>query len=292
MLAVNVGIYATMPIDAVDARLLLRQPPDAYVTERTRLVKQARADGDRARATFYQSLRRPNLSLWAVLAAGDDADAVRDLMKATSELAKIQSGGAGSGEVSAATQRRRKSLEALVNKGVAALAGSVSGAEARRPEIRDIVEQLSRDPSVADAWIDGTLRELPDGELGFAAFAEMQVSADDETGPAMIVRSRPGPKPTPTRTSERESKQSAKSAEPAESAGDRAARAARTEEVKEARKAVATAARLLAVTERRLTAARNALEDAQDEMRLAEDENTAAAERHAQATARLDAGTG
>jgi hypothetical protein len=281
-----------MPTEAADARLLLRQPPDAYVTERTRLVKQARADGDRARASFYQSLKRPNLSLWAVLAAGDDADAVRDIVKRTSELAKIQSGGAGSGEVSAATQRRRKALEALVERSIAALAGSVSGAEARRPEIRDIIEQLSRDPSVADAWIDGTLRELPDGELGFAAFAEMQGLADDETSPAVVARARPSPKTKPTRTSERKSKQPAKSAEPAESTADRAARAARAEEVKAARKEVATAERLLAMTERRLTAAGNALQDAQDEMRLAEDEHAAAAERHAKASARIDASAG
>jgi hypothetical protein len=281
-----------MPTEAADARLLLRQPPDGYVTERTRLVKQARADGDRARASFYQSLKRPNLSLWAVLAAGDDADAVRDIVKTTSELAEIQSGGAGSLEVSAATQRRRKALEALVDRGVAALAGSVSGAEARRPEIREIIEQLSRDPSVADAWIDGTLRELPDGELGFAAFAEMHGMADDETGPSVVARTRPAPKTKPARTSESESKQSAKSAEPTESAADREARAARAEAVKEARKEVASATRLLAVTERRMTSARNALQDAQDEMRLAEDEHASAVERHAQATARLDSTTG
>ncbi|MEP7111799.1 MAG: hypothetical protein ABI862_00910 [Ilumatobacteraceae bacterium] len=283
-----------MPTEAADARLLLRQPPDAYVTERMRLVKQARADGDRPRASFYQSLKRPNLSLWAVLTAGDDADAVHDIIKATSELARIQSGGAGSGEVSAATQRRRKALEALVDKGVAALAGSVSGAEARRPEIRDIVEQLSRDPSVADAWIDGTLRELPDGELGFAAFAEMQGITDDETGPGVVARARPTSKTKARRASDRESKRSttsAEPAEPAESAGDRAARAQRTEEIREARKGVATASRLLAVTDRRIAAARDALRDAQDEMRLAEHEHAVATERHAKATARLDAST-
>ena len=50
--------------------------PDQYVAERDRLVKQARSAKDRASATFYQSLKRPTVPLWAVLAAGHDADAV------------------------------------------------------------------------------------------------------------------------------------------------------------------------------------------------------------------------
>ena len=45
-----------------------------------------------------------------------------------------------------------------------------NGAEKRRPEIRALVDQLSRNPDLADAWIDGTLREMPDEQFGFGAF--------------------------------------------------------------------------------------------------------------------------
>ena len=63
--------FTTVPTMS-DARVLFRVAPDDYVTERTRLVKEARAAGDRALAKSYAALKRPNLSLWAVLAADDD----------------------------------------------------------------------------------------------------------------------------------------------------------------------------------------------------------------------------
>ncbi len=66
-------IYEGMTGAEPDARALLQVAPDDYVAERSRLVKLARAEHDRAKVAFYQSLKRPNLSLWAVLAAGGDA---------------------------------------------------------------------------------------------------------------------------------------------------------------------------------------------------------------------------
>ena len=163
-----------MPSDAAaDARVLLDVAPDQYVTERDRLVKQARAAKDRASATFYQSLKRPTVPLWAVLAAGDDAKAVDAVMKVTTELGDIQGGSTKAADLAAATQRRRKALETFVDRAVKALAKWDAGAEKRRPEIRSIVDQLSRHPDLAESWVDATLRELPDSDFGFGAIADM-----------------------------------------------------------------------------------------------------------------------
>ena len=157
-----------MPSDAAaDARVLLDVAPDQYVAERDRLVKQARGAKDRASATFYQSLKRPTVPLWAVLAAGHDADAVDSIIKVTTELGDIQGGSTKAADLTAATQRRRKALESFVDRAVKALAKWDAGAEKRRPEIRSIVDQLSRHPDLAESWVDTTLRELPDSDFGF-----------------------------------------------------------------------------------------------------------------------------
>lgn len=279
---------ASTPAESTDARVLLGRPPDDYVGERTRLVKLARAAGDRARATFLQSLKRPNLALWAVLAAADDGEVVRALMAATTELAEVQAGGARATALSTATRYRRVTLEALVDRAVAALARSVPSAEARRGEIRDIVDQLSRHPELADHWIDGTLRDLPDEEFGFGAFIGMPDAIEHSPAPAprtpaprTAATSRlPGPRaPGPaTRAS-------------TDDVDDRAARIARTQRAAQARKDIAAATREVAAAERRITAARTAFEEAETELRQAEQKLAGAEERHRDATARLEADT-
>jgi hypothetical protein len=253
-----------MPTDAGDARVLLQVSPDDYVAERTRLVKLARADGDRALAGFLQSLKHPGRSLWAVLAAGEDATAVRSIVTATMELAKIQAGGSDSRALSSATQQRRKALEGVVDQAVAALARWDGGAEARRQEVRGLVDQLSRHPDVAEVWIDGTLRDLPDDSWGFGAFADLEVAAAPPRG-----------KPS-------------RSDAALQRTTERTARAARAEQVREARQDVAAAGRDLKAAERRVDAARQAVRDAEAELRLAEKDRTAAEHLHNQATARLE----
>ena len=273
-----------MPDHAANARLLLTESPDNYVSARTRLVKQARAEGDRASANFYQSLKRPNLSLWAVLAVGDDANAVNDIVTATAELAEIQSGGAGSGALTAATKNRRKALEALVDRAVKALARSVGGAEARRAEIRDIVDLLSRHPAVAGAWIDGTLRDLPDDAFGFAAFTGSIDSATTVKGAEVAI-----PR---TRRAAKASKPGNDDTAPprsADVAAERAARVERAQRARQARQDVAAADRQLATAERRVAAAQTAVREAEEALRLAEEERVAAQQRRDEATAQLEA---
>ena len=272
------------PADSTGARVLLGQPPDDYVGERTRLVKLARDDGDRARATFLQSLKRPNLALWAVLAAGDDGEAVQALMAATTELAEVQAGGARAAALSTATRYRRVTLEALVDRAVAALARSVPSAEARRGEIRDIIDQLSRHPELADTWIDGTLRDLPEEEFGFGAFTGMpdtieHTPARRTPAPRKSATSRlPGPRaPGPATRA------------PNDDVDDRAARIARTQRAAQARKDLAAATREVAAAERRIAVARTAFGEAETELRQAEQKLAGAEDRHRDATARLEA---
>ncbi len=252
-----------MPTDAGDARVLLQVSPDDYVAERTRLVKQARADGDRAQAGLYQSLKHPGRSLWAVLVAGDDADAVHAIVTATTELAKIQAAGGDARALATATQQRRKTLDAVVDRAVAALARWDAGAAARRAEIRGVVDKLSRHPDVAEAWIDGTLRELPGDSWGFGAFTDMEVASAQHTG-----------KPS-------------RSDAALQRTTERTARAARAEQVREARQDVAAAGRELKAARQRVDAARKALRDAEASLRLAEADLAVAEERHDEATARV-----
>jgi hypothetical protein len=255
----DVGIYVTMPIDTADARALLRVPPDEYVAERTRLVKQAKADKDRPLADFYQSLKRPPLSLWAVLAAGDDADAVNDVVSITSKLGETQAGAGTAGAVAAATKDRRKAIEALVNKAVKSLGADDKSAEARRAEIREIVDQLSRHPELAASWIDGTLRELPDEEFGFGAFNVVADPMPDEKEPR----------------SERKA--------PARDTS----RAAKAEALKQARRDVSAALRDLTAAERDVRAAESEVRKAEKLLREAEDARDKAERRHAAAVARV-----
>ena len=276
---------ASSPADPTDARVLLSQPPDDYVGERTRLVKLARAGGDRARATYLQSLKRPNLALWAVLAAGDDGEAVRALMAATTELAEVQAGGARATALSTATRYRRVTLEALVDRAVAALAGSVPSAAARRGEIRDIIDQLSRHPELADTWIDGTLRDLPEEEFGFGAFTGVsdgigQVADSPAPAPARRTPApRKAPAPGPATRA------------PTDDVEDRAARIARTQRATQARKDITAAVRELTAAERRVAVAQTAFDEAETELRQAEQKHAAAEQRHRDAIARLEANT-
>ncbi len=272
-----------MPNDAFDARVLLEVAPEQYVTERTRLVKQARADRDKAQANFFQSLKRPSVALWAALVAAD-ADVVHKLLSATSELGEVQAGGSSPADLTAATKRRRTTVEGFVDRAVNALAMFDAGAEKRRPEIRSLVDQLSRNPDLADAWIDGTLREIPDEQFGFGAFDGVALTPRAETT-------------SPTKAAKPTAKSSTKAAtrgepEPREDvrdlAAERAAKAKLKDQVREAKKAVAEAARALTAADRTVTFARAVVKDAEKQLRIAEDQRAAAEREHERAVAHHD----
>jgi hypothetical protein len=270
-----VETYVTMSPDAADARALLKVAPDQYVTERTRLIKEARAAGGKARASFYQALKRPSVALWAALASSDAA-AVKNILDVTTELGEIQAGGSDPGSLSAATQRRRKTLEAFVRDAVKALARFDAGAEKRRPEIRALVDQLSRHPELSKAWIDGTLRELPDSEFGFGAFADVDLSAPTRAAAPAPAKKRP----RPGRRADPAPKEPTR-----DLAAERRARAERTEQARQAKKAVAAAAREVEAAQRTVAAARSVVKQAEKQLRRAEDQQTAAERRHERAQA-------
>ena len=264
-----------MPIDTADARALLQVPPDKYVEERNRLVKQAKADKDRALAEFYQSLKRPALSLWAVLAAGENTKAVNEVVSITSKLGKTQASAGTASAVSAATKDRRKAIEGLVDRAVKALAADDKSAEARRAEIREIVDQLSRHPELANSWIDGTLRELPEEEFGFGAFDVVAMPASPpkakevkpEAGKSKVARDDDASARVPTR----------------------AERAAKAEATKQARKDVSDAARAVSEAERRVRSAEAEVRKAEKTLREAEAALDNANRRHAAAVTHADA---
>jgi hypothetical protein len=224
--------------------------------------------------------------LWAVLAGGDDAAAVHDVIEATSKVAEVQAGGGTGKAVATATQERRKALEHLVDRSVKALARWESGAETKRAEIRGIIDQVSRRADLAEAWIEGTLRELPGDTFGFAAFEERDLSALPERAvtpktpkaPRTLPRAATGaaaptePKETdqqPTRTAEQ--------------------RAERAQLARQARKAIRDAARDLAAAERKLESAQRAMDEAAENLRAAEEAHAEAQQRHESATAQLRA---
>jgi len=279
------GTYTAMSSDAPDARVLLEVAPDQYVAERTRVVKQARADKDKERASFYQSLKRPSVALWAALVAAD-AEVVQNILTVTADLGSVQASGSKPADLSTATKRRRTTLEGFVDRAVNALAMFDAGAEKRRSEIRALVDQLSRNPQLAEAWIDGSLREIPDEQFGFGAFdgVALAPARDDTVRPTKVSAKAPA---NTTGKSPRR-KEAAPPEEVRDLAAERAARAELRNQVKEAKKAVAEAAHDLTAADRKVSAARAAVKDAERELRLAEERRGSAEREHERAVAHHD----
>jgi hypothetical protein len=162
---------------AIDPRLLFNVAPSDYVTERTRLAKLARTNGDKAGAATIKALKRPATAMWGVLAAGVDATAVQRVVEATTALADVQAAGGDSTTMAEAVGRRRAAVGSLVESAITELARWDVEARPRREEIRDLVDQLARRADLSASWIDGTLRDLPEHAVGFDAFANHDVPA-------------------------------------------------------------------------------------------------------------------
>lgn len=275
-----------MTAEELDARALFSVAPAEYVGQRTELAVAAKAAGDKAAAAAFKALVRPNLSMWAVLAAGADERAVRFLLAATDEVARTQAGGGNSAAIASAMQHRRTAIDALVDASVAALRQWDDGAEARRAEIRTIVDKLSRLPGLADSWLAGTLRELPDDTLGFTSFAEMIVPERPST-----AADKPSNAAKTAKPSKAEPVAKAAVAEPVDTPEMRAARAAHVVAQREARKDLSIANRDLIAATRRLENARTAQREANEAVQLAEVEHAQVIARRTDAEERLDTPT-
>jgi hypothetical protein len=215
-----------------------------------------------------------------VLAAGADENAVRFLLAATEEVAQTQAGGGKKDAIATAMQHRRTAVDGVVDAAVSALRRWDEGAESRRAEIRTVVDQLSRLPELADAWLDGTLRELPEETLGFTSFADMAVP-ERKGGAAKPKPKAPPPKarpaPGPTKAVEA----------PVDTPEIRAARAAKVAAERQARKDLAAANRDLITATRKLETARAALRDANEAVERAEADHAAVIARRTDAEQRL-----
>ncbi|MCX6521595.1 MAG: hypothetical protein NTZ21_13115 [Actinobacteria bacterium] len=269
-------------------RVLFQASPAAYVEARSTLAKQVRSVGDKELAKLVQGLKRPTLAMWAVVAAADDAESVRGLVDSTEALAAAQGSGDREATVSA-TARRRGALEGVVRAAVERLAPWEPSAEARRAEIRTIVDQLSRHGELLDPWIDGTLRELPEADaFGFAAFTGMEAPAPRKEPAPRRLRSVPDlPREDDGDARERERAAAAERRE--RERAEREARAARAVAARETRREVDAALKALAAAQRKVTGAEEAVAAAETLLRAAEADRDDAAARHADASARLAA---
>ncbi len=264
------------------ARALFRVSPGAYVEERTRLAKAAKAAGQPHLAKVLQALKKPTLAMWAIVAAGDDADLVHALFDATAALGEAQASGDREATLRA-TADRRTAVEAVTAAAVDALRRHEPAAETRRPEIRTMVDQLSRHTDLASTWVDGTLRELPEGDaFGFAAFTGLEVRA-----PA--VRERPAPRERTLRSVPDAPADTRPVRDLEAERAERAARAARAAERRDAIRARDRTASALAAAERRLAGADELFRQALADRDAAQAERDAAAARHDAAVARVDA---
>lgn len=281
------------------ARRLLDVAPSAYVDERARLAKEIRAAGDKELAKAIQSLKRPTLAVWALVAAGDDAALVRSLFDATVALGDAQASGDRTATMTA-TKQRKDVVSAVTSAAVEALRVHEPSAEARRPEIRTLVDQLSRHPDLADAWIDGTLRDLPEDDgFGFAAFAGLEItpsSAANAAATAIDVGHPAAGDPAPKRPRTLRSVPDAPRDErpPRDAAQERAERAARADravraaERRDAIRARDRSASALVTAQKRLAGARELYERAVADLQAAEADHEAAAARHAAAVERVE----
>lgn len=273
------------------ARAMFRVSPAAYVDERSRLARAAKSAGDKDLGKQLQALARPTLAIWAVVAAADDPADVRELLGVTDELAGVQGRGDREATVEM-TKRRKAAIEVIVGAAVGALRPWEPSAEARRPEIRTIVDQLSRHPELAPAWIDGTLRRLPEADaFGFAAFTGMETPETTEARPKAKPTRRLQSVPPLRRDSddvvarERASAELRRSRERAE----REARAARAVATREARRDMESAAKAVAAAQRKVTDAEAVAREAETALRALEAERDSAARLHVEAVNRLAA---
>ncbi len=145
-------------VDGVDQ--LYELEPGQFVAARDRLARALRAAGDREAATAIKRLRRPTLVAWALnQVARAHGEEVAELLDAGAAVGRAQAqamSGSASGELRAATRRRRE-LASTLARAAADLAGATHHDEAVAT-----LDAASFDPEVGELLRRGRLtRELP-----------------------------------------------------------------------------------------------------------------------------------
>jgi hypothetical protein len=260
-------------------RELIDGPLAEYVGRRKAVARRLREAGDREAAKAVEGLAKPTVAVFAALRAADDPHAVRAAVEATAEVARVQTGSGGRRALAAASAERRARIDELVAAGLAAAGGG--GGSGRADEVRATVDLLTRHEEVLDAWLDGTLRELPESDAGFAGLGLESAfgrggSADLRGGTQRRSRSAATKATAPGGTSPRDD------APAAPSAAERRAR-------EKAKRAVERAEAVMADAQAALEEAEGALTNAEAALHAAEAAESEARRAQAGAAARRDA---
>ncbi|GAA2164359.1 hypothetical protein [Actinomadura napierensis] len=176
--------------------------PEEFVATRTRLAREAKADGDAALAKRIGGLRRPTLSAWAVnLLARSASDDLGRLLEVGARMREAWGSGSGLGDLE---QQRARLVAVLLRR-----AGDLAG-EQGRPlrdqavrEVEDTLQAATVDEDIAAEVRDGRLPQ-PRSHTGFvpAGFAlapepaqkpktEKQPKAEKKAAPAEKKPERP-----------------------------------------------------------------------------------------------------
>lgn len=146
------------------ARELYGVEPDEFVETRTRLVRQAKDEGDTALAKRLGGLRRPTVGAWAVNLLARSATDLRRLLDVGDELRSAWASGGGLGDLE---ERRARLLDALLRtaESLAAESGHPLRDQAVR-EVEDTLQAATVDAGIAAEVREGTLSR-PRSHTGF-----------------------------------------------------------------------------------------------------------------------------
>jgi hypothetical protein len=154
----------------VDAEQLYLLAPAEFTAARDAAVKQARADGDRERATALKALRRPTVAAWLLnTLVHEQPGLVEQLLDLGPGLAQAQAGG-DAAALRALGEQRRQLVGAVVDRAVADAGRGVTAAV--RDELASTMEAALADPASADAVRSGRLVRA----LSYAGFGEVDLA--------------------------------------------------------------------------------------------------------------------
>ncbi|MEU8123979.1 hypothetical protein AB0C21_35170 [Spirillospora sp. NPDC049024] len=186
--------------------------PADFVEARTRLVREAKAEGDAALAKRIGALRRPTLSAWAVnLLARSAAGDLADLLDVGEEMRAAWGSGRGLGDL----ERRRAGLVGSLVRAAGELAAEAGNAlrEQAVREVEDTLQAATVDAGIAEEVREGRLSQ-PRSHSGFvpAGFATAPPDGEEGAKPKPKPKEKPAKaKPSPERKPEKKEEEPAKS---------------------------------------------------------------------------------
>ncbi|MBV9797130.1 MAG: hypothetical protein JO039_03705 [Solirubrobacterales bacterium] len=267
-------------MDDVEVDDLYGLPLEQFVSERTTLSRELRAQGRREEAGEVARLRKPSVAAWAVnQLVRTQGNAVRELFGAGDALRDAHeqavSGRGDGAALRTAAERERAAVDALVVAARGLL--SADGHELSTAIIDRVAETLhaaaledQAREQVRDARLEHELRHVGLGDLAVSAV----------TSPA------PARKPAPARPAAPRASQPAE-AKAAARERLKAREAARTAEAAAKRRA-ARAARAVQAAEERRERAAQVLRDADEALAAAQAEADEAEDEHREAQERLE----